>query len=79
MNRQESKYLSAKKGMMEHYLINNNRQLIRNKNQYAVKWEASAMQLGSKYMSPFNLGEYPSSCIPNELEFIDSILRETYK
>lgn len=43
---------------MEHYLIKNNRQLIRNKNQYAVKWEASAMQFGGKDMSPFNLGEY---------------------
>lgn len=50
--------------MMEHYLINNYRQLITNKNQYAVKWEDSAMQLGSKDMSPFNLGEYLSSYIP---------------
>lgn len=49
---------------MEHYLINNDRHLITKKNQYAVKWEASAMQLGSKDMNHFNLAEYLSSYIP---------------
>lgn len=71
--------------MMEHYLINNSRQIIRKKNQYTInkcnanKYKKYKVFIIVIIITILNLNKYISNCSLNELLFVANVLGDTYK